>query len=81
MNWKSYLTLLFGLVVGTCVIPFVELDENKETTPEPVIIQQTNSIPSYLERTNQTDRGTTNNKNLDWFKNTSDYVWDGWKIK
>ena len=41
--------------------------------------QNTNSISVAISNS-ETNRTTTTH-NVDWFKDNSNYIWDGWKIK
>lgn len=80
MNWKISFAGFLCIVAGACIIPFATIDEKTDTIPdkpkqETVVVVSTNSVPF----TNSTDRAGTSN--LDWFKNSSNYIWDGWKIK
>lgn len=77
MNWKTSFIGFFCVLAGACLIPFVTMEEPNKV-PEPpkqeIIVVSTNSIPE----TNAVDRASYN---FDWFKNNSNYIWDGWKIK
>jgi hypothetical protein len=79
MNWKLSMAGFFCILAGACVIPFVTLEEQNTITEPPkqeIIVVSTNSITS----TNAVDRAKPQ-YNLDWFKDSSNYIWDGWKIK
>ena len=77
MNWKASFMGFLCIVAGACIIPFVTLEEQNKV-PEPpkqeIVVVSTNSIPE----TNSVDRA---NPQFDWFKNSSNYIWDDWKIK
>ena len=48
----------------------------------PEIIQvQTNKVEVSVDDGETYTNRAVANPNLDWFKDNSDYIWDGWKIK
>ena len=79
MNWKASFMGFLCIVAGACLIPFVTM-EQQNNDPEPpkqeIIVVSTNALQS----TNAVDRAKPQ-YNVDWFKNNSNYIWDGWKIK
>lgn len=83
MDWKISITSFFLVVACACTIPFMQDMDKFEcgTTTQTNVVQvvdvQTNAIDNAAS-TNATERG---NQNLNWFKDNSNYIWDGWKIK
>lgn len=78
MKRKNSILAFAVAILGVCIIPFINPtpQENKVGQQEQVVeTPATNSIQSA---TNTFDRS---NSNLDWFKDSSNYIWDGWKIK
>ena len=65
---------LFGLSIGFALCTFVPF---KASTIEE---QTTNSV-SVSASNIETNRATSTSQNVDWFKDNSNYIWDGWKIK
>ena len=65
-------------VILQCVFPtFLQSPSSQE-----IIQVQTNKVEVVVGE----NEGTYTNRpvanpNLDWFKDNSDYIWDGWKIK
>ena len=65
-------------VILQCVFPtFLQSPSSQE-----IIQVQTNKVEVIVGE----NEGTYTNRpvanpNLDWFKDNSDYIWDGWKIK
>lgn len=65
-------------VILQCVLPtFLQSPSSQE-----IIQVQTNKVEVVVRE----NEGTYTNRpvanpNLDWFKDNSDYIWDGWKIK
>ena len=81
MNWKCGILSFFIVLAGAVTVPFMGCDLNCPNNVDQTIeivetYNPTNSIPQLS--TNQVDRG---NPNLNWFKDSSNYIWDGWKIK
>ena len=84
MDWKISIVSFFAVVSAICVIPFINIEE-----PDKAYVQQQTNMVQYVEmpttnsipncQTNNQERGS--GENLDWFKNSSQYIWDGWKIK
>jgi hypothetical protein len=77
MNWKASFMRFLCIVAGAYLIPFVTMEEQNKVHEPPkqeIVVVSTNSIPE----TNAVDRA---NPQFDWFKNSSNYIWDGWKIK
>ena len=70
--------LSLAVVIAAIVIPTQFQDKQKKIEPEPAPIVQVCNTNSVFSATNQVERA---GQNLDWFKNTSNYIWDGWKIK
>lgn len=78
MDWKTSFMAFLCVVAGACVIPFVSIDDGKleQDKVETVVVQEnvaTNLFTNVLERVNQPNTG--------WFIDSSNYIWDGWKIK
>ena len=78
MDWKTSFMAFLCVVAGACVIPFVSIDDGKiePDKVETVVVQEnvaTNLFTNVLERVNQPNTG--------WFIDSSNYIWDGWKIK
>lgn len=81
MDWKTSFMAFLCVVAGACVIPFVSIDDGKiePDKVEPVKVvaapenTTTNLFTNALERVNQPNTG--------WFIDSSNYIWDGWKIK
>ena len=65
-------------VILQCVFPtFLQSPSSQE-----IIQVQTNKVEVVVGE----NEGTYTNRpvanpNLDWFKDNSDYIWDGWKLK
>ena len=82
MNWKTSMLAFFAVIAGSCIIPFVQFDSEKQVEPEKpqqIYMVETNSIPESA--TNNMERGKAQTPNTSLFKDSSNYVWDGWKIK
>lgn len=84
MNWKSNILAFFAVVGAICVIPFVTIDESGEVKkPETTQVSESERPPIVLQDgtniTNIVERAV--NQGVDWFKDSSNYIWDGWKIK
>ena len=81
MEWKTSLAAFLAILAGTCVIPFVTMNWDNTKVPEPpkaeIQVVSTNSLQS----TNLVDRAAKPQQNVDWFKDSSKYIWDDWKIK
>jgi hypothetical protein len=85
MKLKSAIATFIAILAGTCIIPFLntytpqtEIEENK---PAITVQVETNAATNVtFNATNALDRGKTS-VNVDWFKDGSNYIWDGWKIK
>lgn len=78
MDWKSALAGFMCILAAACVVPFMQPGEQNIPPEQPAIVVQvatTNDIS-----TNMVDRANQNQK-VDWFKQSSSYIWDGWKIK
>lgn len=78
MDWKTSFMAFLCVVAGACVIPFVSIDDGKleQDKVETVVVQEnvaTNLFTNVLERVNQPNTG--------WVIDSSNYIWDGWKIK
>ena len=79
MDWKTSFMAFLCVVAGACVIPFVSIDDGKiepDKVETVVVVQEnvaTNLFTNVLERVNQPNTG--------WFIDSSNYIWDGWKIK
>lgn len=61
-------------VILQCVFPTFHSSSSPET-----IQVQTNKVDVVVDET-YTNRPAAN-PSLDWFKDNSNYIWDGWKIK
>ena len=88
-NKKGGLFALIVAILGACILSFTSPTNNNgqkhnqnaetvEITTQCVSTNQTNDVHSA---TNTNDRGNNNTIKVDWFKDNSDYIWDGWKIK
>lgn len=65
--WSMMSIAMAAAIISAC--SFIDGCEKK---------QEIEPVPIVLIQTNQVDRA---GQNVDWFKNTSNYIWDGWKIK
>lgn len=65
---------LSGLSIGFVLCTFVPF---KASTIEE---QNTNTVSVAISNI-ETNRATSTSQNVDWFKDNSNYIWDGWKIK
>ena len=67
----SFTAILAAALFGgfTCVPP---QEKNNDPKPVPVVQEAT---------TNQAERANEKPTNLKWFIDSSNYIWDGWKIK
>ena len=64
-------------VILQCVFPMF-----LKSPSYPEIIQvQTNKVEVSVDDGETYTNRPVANPNLDWFKDNSDYIWDGWKIK
>ena len=64
-------------VILQCVFPTF-----LQSPSYPEIIQvQTNKVEGVVDDGETYTNRPVANPNLDWFKDNSDYIWDGWKIK
>lgn len=64
-------------VILQCVFPtFLQSSGYQE-----IIQVQTNKVEVVGEWHDTYTNRPVANPNLDWFKDNSDYIWDGWKIK
>ena len=64
-------------VILQCVFPTFLQSPNY-----PEIIQvQTNKVEVVVDDGETYTNRPVANPNLDWFKDNSDYIWDGWKLK
>ena len=64
-------------VILQCVFPTF-----LQSPSSPEIIQvQTNKVEVVVDDGEMYTNRPVVNPNLDWFKDNSDYIWDGWKIK
>ena len=64
-------------VILQCVFPTF-----LQSPSYPEIIQvQTNKVEVVVENKETYTNRPAANPNLDWFKDNSNYIWDGWKIK
>ena len=65
-------------VILQCVFPtFLQSPSSQE-----IIQVQTNKVEVVVGENEGTHTNRpVANPNLDWFKDNSDYIWDGWKIK
>lgn len=71
--------LSLAVVIAAVIIPTQFQDKQKKVEPEPTpIVQVCDTTNSVFSATNQVERA---GQNLDWFKNSSNYIWDDWKIK
>lgn len=84
MNWKSSILAFIAAIGAICVIPFVTIDESGtiqkpetvevvQTTPPPVVLADGTNITNIVDR--------ALNPSTSWFSDSSNYIWDGWKIK
>ena len=78
----TYLNTFFvGVAIGilTCVFPIVV---NHQHNTQPInannLVISTNLVENM---TIETNRATTTTYKVDWFKDNSDYIWDGWKLR
>jgi len=76
---RKILTYLVSFVSGmatglalsfTTSIKFLNTNEQSPTNSTVVAISNS-----------ETNRATKTTYNVDWFKDNSNYIWDGWKIK
>ena len=64
-------------VILQCVFPTF-----LQSPSYPEIIQvQTNKVEVVVDDGEMYTNRPVVNQNLDWFKDNSDYIWDGWKLK
>ena len=64
-------------VILQCVFPtFLQSPSSQE-----IIQVQTNKVEVSVEWHDTYTNRPVANPNLDWFKDNSDYIWDGWKLK
>ena len=61
--------IVIGLAIG--VFAFPKVQEQGE-------VVHTNAIVHVESETNRT---SSSGHQVDWFKDSSNYIWDGWKIK
>ena len=68
-------TFLAGVAIGIsiCLFPMVVNHSHPDKGNNP-----TNVVETLQAETN---RATTTTYKVDWFKDSSNYIWDGWKIK
>ena len=82
MNWKCGIFSLLLVIAGAITVPFMGGDvssQNKiEQTNAVEVVETFNPTNSVPSSTNQVDRASPNTS---WFKDSSNYIWDGWKIK
>ena len=64
-------------VILQCVFPtFLQSPSSQE-----IIQVQTNKVEVSVDDGETYTNRPVANPNLDWFKDNSDYIWDGWKLK
>ena len=64
-------------VILQCVFPtFLQSPSSQE-----IIQVQTNKVEVVVDDGETYTNRPVANPNLDWFKDNSDYIWDGWKLK
>ena len=64
-------------VILQCVFPtFLQSPSSQE-----IIQVQTNKVEVVVDDGETYTNRPGANPNLDWFKDNSDYIWDGWKLK
>lgn len=69
--------LSFAAIIGTALfggLTCVPQEKNNDPESEPVPVVQEAT-------TNQAERANEKPTNLKWFIDSSNYIWDGWKIK
>lgn len=71
MNWKTTIAAIMCVFAVSFIGGCTEQMNLPEDNPPSVFQEQTNSV----------DRAKNSQYNLDWFKQGSNYIWDGWKIK
>ena len=64
-------------VILQCVFPTFH---KSPSYPEIIQVQTNKDEVSVDDGETYTNRPVAN-PNLDWFKDNSDYIWDGWKLK
>lgn len=81
MNWKISFISFFAIIAATCTIPFIHIDDTEITPAHTNVVEQVVNVStnSISPSTNSIDR--TGKNTVDWFKDSSNYIWDGWNIK
>jgi len=67
-------TTTFAAILCFAILPFLGGGCTEE-------IQKQDPVEQHQSCTNNIGERATQNQNLDWFKQGSTYIWDGWKIK
>jgi thymidylate synthase len=83
MDWKITIVSFLVAVAAISSIPFIHIEDNgdilidKTTNTVQIVEVKTNVVESV---TNAVDRAKQQ-YNVDWFKDSSNYIWDGWKLR
>ena len=72
--------IVAGIVAAIMVPGSSTSTDTVKNEPEP-IVETHHSTTNNISQTNQTDRGKATYYGTEWFKDSSNYIWDGWKIK
>ena len=63
-------------IILQCTLP-VFIGNSTPPIEVPVVVASTNEVEQVQSYTNR----PPTKPNVDWFKNGSDYIWDGWKLR
>lgn len=74
---ERFTCFLSGLLVGI-ILSYFNCPEIHTTKPEEVV--NTNAFVQVVDVA-ETNRASSTTPQVDWFKDNSNYIWDGWKIK
>lgn len=83
MDWKITIVSFFVAVAAISSIPFIHIEDSGDI----LIDQPTNTVQIVEVKTNVVESVTNavdrakQQYNVDWFKDSSNYIWDGWKLR
>jgi len=79
------LSFMLGLASGVGLLHLVSIKSPSlpNETYTAINLVETNILETNILETNilETNRAGATKHNVEWFKDNSNYIWDGWKIK